>query len=176
MNGNKTKRTYSDESRGRMRAAALARHDSNARQTHERVRALMMTIRDEIASNQGIYPHNKGAISLAEVARRAEIHPFTFHKPRYVELANEVRQWLASLRQDAVVGRVHVRKELGTRVREWKQLYEDLREVHRIAETDLAHAQALLEETRRENDELKIRLANLVRGSVVQLQVQKPHE
>ncbi|WP_156516564.1 hypothetical protein [Paraburkholderia caribensis] len=173
MSGSKPRRTYSDESRERMRTAALARYDSNAHQTHERVRALMKTIQEEMAANKGIYPHNKGAVSLAEVARRAEIHPFTFHKPRYLELGLEVKQWLEALKQGAVVGRMQVRKELGTRVQEWKKLYADLLEAHRITETDLAHANAQLEDALRENDKLRRHVADLTKQKVLPLRTEK---
>lgn len=153
------KRTYSEESKSRMREAALARYESNAQATHDRVREMLKLIQQEMAANGGIYPHNKGAVSLAEVARRSQIHPFTFHKPRYRELAAEVRAWLEALKSGNVVGRTQVRKELGTRVQEWKQLYEDLLESHRLSETDLAHANMQLEEARREIELLRERLA-----------------
>lgn len=166
----KPKRTHSDESRERMRAAALARSDSKAEQIHEHVRDLLKEIQKEMAANQGIYPQNGGALSMAEVARRAEIHPNTFHKSRYVELAKEVKEWLKTVRQGATVGRMRVRKELGTRVQEWKQLYEDLLETHRITETDLDVAEAKLEEVLKENEKLRQRLADLSEHKVVKLQ------
>ena len=172
MSDDQGKRTYSDESRERMRTAALARYDANAQVTHERVRTVMSTIQEEMAANQGIYPRNKGAVSLAEVARRAEIHPFTFHKPRYVELAKVVKDWLQTLKEGTVVGRVRVRKELGTRIQEWKQLYEDLRETHRITETDLAHVNEQLKEALRENEKLRRRVSELTKQKVVTLRAE----
>ena len=129
----------------------------------------MKTIDEEIATSQGIYPYNKRAMSVAKVARRAGIHPLTFHKPRYVELGKEVKKWLEKLKQGAVVGRTQVRKELGTRIREWKQMYEDLLEAHGLAETDLAVAQAKLEDALRENDELRKRIADITARRVVAL-------
>lgn len=164
-----SKRASTEQSRERMRQAALSRYDSNAEETHKRVRAIMHTIKEEMAANAGIYPQNKGAVSLAEVARRAGIHPVTFHKERYVELAREVKLWLETLRQGATVGRVRVRKELGTRVQEWKQLYESLRETHRVTETDLAYAQARLQEALTENGVLHQRVAELSKRKVVPL-------
>lgn len=158
----RSRRTYSDEARERMRAAALVRYDAGAQQIHERVRTIMTTILQEIANNQGIYPNNKGAISLAEVARRAQIHPFTFHKPRYVELIKEVREWLASLKQEVLVGRTRVRKELSARAHEWKLLYGDLLEVHHVSETDLHHTQLLLDEALKKNEELQQRNQELL--------------
>lgn len=167
------KRTYSADTIERMRQAALSRHDSNAEETHKRVRAILRTIQKEMAANAGIYPNNKGAVSLAEVARRAEIHPVTFHKERYVDLASEVKLWLETLRQGATIGRVRVRKELGTRVQEWKQLYESLLETHRVSETDLAYAEARLQETLAENVVLTERIAELSKRKVVPLKSTK---
>jgi hypothetical protein len=169
----KPKRTYSADAIERMRTAALARYDSEAQQAHERVRTVMKTIQTEMAGNEGIYPNNKGAVSMAEVARRAQIHPFTFHKPRYQDLGKEVKTWLETLKQGSVVGRGRVRKELGTRVQEWKKLYEDLLETHRISETDLAHAEARLEEVLKENDQLRQKVASDAALKVVPLRPKK---
>lgn len=163
------KRTYSAESVARMRAAAVARYNAQAEETHERVRAVMGKIQKEMADNEGLYPNNKGAVSMAEVARRSEIHPFTFHKPRYKELGKEVSAWLATLKDGSIVGRGRVRKELGTRVQEWRQLYEHLLEAHRISETDLAYAHARLDEVSKENAELRRILANSASQKVVPL-------
>lgn len=163
----KATRTYSADSIERMRAAALARYDSEAEQAHQRVRAAMKAIQMEMAGNGGIYPNNKGAVSMAEVARRAKIHPITFHKPRYQQLGKEVKAWLETLKQGAVVGRGRVRKELGTRVQEWKKLYEDLLEAHRLSETDLQHAQARLNEVLQENEQLRQRIADQATLKVV---------
>ncbi|WP_124982100.1 hypothetical protein [Ralstonia solanacearum] len=173
MTNKKPKRTYSDESRERMRTAALARHDDNAEEIRERIRAVMKATQEEMAANNGIYPHNKGAVSLAEVARRAGIHPVTFHKERYVELAKEIREWLEALKQGAIVGRMRVRKALATRVQEWKELYEDLLETHRISETDLAYANEQLKEALLENETLKQRVADLTKQKVVKLRPEK---
>jgi hypothetical protein len=165
----KVKRTYSVEAIERMRVAARARYDSGASEAHERVRAIMKTIQTEMANNEGIYPNNKGAVSMAEVARRAQIHPFTFHKPRYKELGKEVKGWLESLKKGSVVGRVRVHKELGTRVQEWKKLYDDLLDTHRITETDLEHTQERLNESQQENKQLRQRVADQTTLKVVSI-------
>lgn len=167
------KRAYTAESVERMRAAALARYDAQAEEAHERVRAVMRAIQKEMAENEGIYPSNKGAVSMAEVARRAEIHPFTFHKPRYKELGKEVSAWLKTLKEGAIVGRGRVRKELGTRVQEWKQMYDDLVEQHRISETDREYAEARLKEVLEENEQLRQQLANRPALKVVPIRPEK---
>lgn len=163
----KTKRTYSAEALERMRIAALARYDSEAAQAHARVREVMKVVQKETAGNAGIYPRNKGAVSMAEVARRAQIHPFTFHKPRYKELAKEVKTWLETLKEGAVIGRGRARTELGTRIGEWKQLYDDLLETHRVCVVDLEHTQELLREALQENERLRQRHAEQAKLKVV---------
>jgi hypothetical protein len=167
------KRTYTEESRELMRDSALARGAKAAEKNHERVRETMVEVQREMAENEGIYPHNKGGLSLAEVARRAGIHPFTFHKPRYQALAEEVKLWLETLKQKTVVGRVRVRKELGVRVQEWKELYDDLLETHRVTETDLALAQSRLEEAVKENEQLRLQLADSAKLKVVSMRPKK---
>lgn len=169
----KAKRTYSPESKERMRVAALARYDAGAEQIHERVRAMMKTIQIEMAGNGGIYPNNKGAVSMAEVARRSEINPTTFYKDRYRELGKEVDGWMITLKEGSVIGRVRVRKELGTRVQEWKELYEDLLATHRLSETDLAHTQELLKEALKENEQLRSRLSEQAALKIVPIRPNK---
>lgn len=170
---NNRKRAFSEASKDKMRAAALARHDNNAQVIFERVHAVMETIQKEMAANNGIYPQNKGGVSLAEVARRAGIHPVTLHKQRYIELTKDVRDWLETLKQGAIVGRMRVRKELATRVQEWSQLYEDLLETHRISETDLAYANEKLKEAMKEIEILRQRVADLTKLKVMPLRPRK---
>lgn len=134
---------------------------------------MMKTIQLEMAGNAGIYPHNKGAVSMAEVARRSLIHPITFHKERYRKLGEEVKVWLETLKQGSVIGRVRVRKELGSRVQEWKELYDDLLATHRLSETDLAHAEALLKEARREIEQLRSRLSEQAALKIVPIRPNK---
>jgi len=88
--------TFSEASQDKMRAAALARNNMQA--IFDRVHVVMKTIQMEIAANNGIYPHNKGVVSLAEVARRAGIHPATLHNQRYIGLTREVKHWLKTLK------------------------------------------------------------------------------
>lgn len=163
------KRVISEQSREQMRQSALSRYDRNAEEIYTRVRKMMHTIQAEIDTNEGIYPHNRGSVSLAEVARRAQMHPVTFHKKRYIELAGEVKHWLEKLHQGSVIGPVRIRKELGSRVQQWKQLYESLREAHRLTETDLAHAEARLQDLLKKNLLLQERIAELLRHKILPL-------
>lgn len=42
-----------------------------------RVSATIETIKQELQSNDGVYPHNKGRLSMAEVCRRAKVSSIT---------------------------------------------------------------------------------------------------
>jgi hypothetical protein len=154
-----------------MRQAALSRYDRNAEEIHIRVRKMMHTIQAELDANEGIYPHNRGSVSLAEVARRVQIHPVTFHKKRYVELAGEVKHWLENLHQGAIIRRVRLRNEIGSRVQQWKQLYESLRETHRSTETVLAFAEAKLQESIKKNLVLQERISELLQHNILPLKL-----
>lgn len=74
----KPKRTHSVDAIERMRSAALARYDSQAAQSHERVRHVMQAIQQEMAANEGIYPHNKGAVSMARSHDAQKYIPLLF--------------------------------------------------------------------------------------------------
>lgn len=108
----------------------------------EKVRAAISAIEREIEQNNGIYPHNHGALSSAEVARRAGIHPTTFFSPSQRELGAKVKHWLQSKRPPELQT-IRVRRDLRSRVADWKDLYNRLAQSHR--DTELALHQALYE-------------------------------
>lgn len=138
-----------------MSESKLAHYDEEAEERIAQTRAMMMTIQEEMAANGGIYPHNKGAVSAAEVARRCGYHPGTLHKGRYADLRQELQDWKDALSGVGVVGRGRVRKELAQRADEWKELYLALVEQHRTSETDLMHAQAQVSELEQEIGRLR---------------------
>lgn len=112
-----------------------------------RVRAVMKAIDEEIAENSGIYPHNQGALSVTEVARRADIHPTTLYSAKQRELGEEVRSWLNQLKGQEPIGRGPAKKELSTRIADWRRLFENLQQSHRDTELDLQETNAALEES-----------------------------
>jgi len=138
-----------------MSESKLALYDAEAQTRIEQTRDMMKTIQEEMAANGGIYPHNKGAVSAAEVARRCDYHPGTLHKERYNHLRGELQDWLDALKGVGVVGKSRVRKALAQRAEEWRELYESLVEVHRMSETDLMQAQARIVELEQEVSRLR---------------------
>ena len=138
-----------------MSDSKLALYDAEAQARIQQTQAMMKTIKEEMAANGGIYPHNKGAVSAAEVARRCGYHPGTLHKQRYNDLREELQNWIDALKGIGVVGRTRVRKELAQRADEWKELYNSLVEVHRVLGTDLIQTQARVVEMEQELTRLR---------------------
>jgi hypothetical protein len=167
MTRTNVKRT-ADE-RARISEGARAHHDVAIEQNHQKIRQAMSLMQQEIATNGGIYPQNKGVPSQAEVARRAELHPVTLHKPHYSELRKEIKTWVEKIKGGAIVGSQRIRKTLKTRLDDWKELYEDMKEAHHLHETDLQVALARMKELEAENATLRARLSELAPLKVVPL-------
>ncbi len=152
-----TKRGYVHSSAARelMRQKALKRGAKRSAAVEASVRKAMEDIDTEIESNDGIYPHNGGALSAAEVARRADIHETTLHK-KLITLGEEVKTWL-KLKEEKKhpVGRVRARRALSERLEDWKALYNGLKQSHRDTELQLQQFEAELEIVRKENRKLR---------------------
>lgn len=142
---NKAPAKRDNSTRELIRASALARGQQRSSDTRARVEAAMKAIEDEMASNDGVYPHKNGAVSAAEVARRAAIHKTTFFSPKQRELGDTVRNWLATLKARNVVGAGPVKRTLAERVAAWRELHEGLLQSHRDTELKLQQTEADLE-------------------------------
>jgi hypothetical protein len=119
------------------------------------VRGAMDTIEAEMKANGGIYPNNGAAVSMNEVARRAGIHPTTFHTAAQRELGRQVKAWVELLRSKAVVGRMRVRRTHVEQMNDWKSRYLDLQKSHQKTELDLQQAEAERDEALLEVEKLR---------------------
>lgn len=146
---------------GVAKQAAQKRGEKRTEDVRAKVKGTMAAIEQEMASNDGIYPHRNGALSAAEVARRAGIHPTSFYTDKLRDLGEEVRTWLDELKREKVVGSVKVKKTLATRIEDWKKLYEGLLQSHRDTELELQEAQYQLSEARKSIKELEQQKARL---------------
>ena len=117
----------SPQARGKKRSLEIA----------VKVRSMMSKIYEEVCSNGGVYPFNKGSLSSAELCRRADIHPTTLFTPKQRELGREVNEWLERVKTGNIVGRAAVRRSLGERIEDWRQLYNALAQAHRDTELEL---------------------------------------
>ncbi|WP_127996163.1 hypothetical protein [Piscinibacter defluvii] len=147
--------------KGVAKQAAQKRGEKRTEDVRARVKATMAAIEQEMASNDGIYPHRNGALSAAEVARRADIHPTSFYTDKLRTLGEEVRDWLDELKREKVVGSVKVKKSLATRIEDWKKLYEGLLQSHRDTELELQETQHQLSDAQKSIKELEQQKARL---------------
>lgn len=138
----------------RHKAAALKRGAERTAKVAQQVEAAIHAIMDEIQANGGIYPNNGGAVSLAEIARRAQINESTFYKKDNMVLKERVVLWLDTLKKKETVGRMRVRKTFQQRAESWEKKYDALANRHIRTELELQQLQAEHEELRRHYDSL----------------------
>jgi len=119
------------------------------------VRAAMVSIQKEMAANNGIYPQNGGAVSMNEVARRANISETTLFSPKQRELGKNVNAWVKSLKKAGIVGRKNVQRSVFERSEDWRHKYLALQDAHIATELDLQDAKVQLQDARRALAELK---------------------
>lgn len=138
----------------RHKVAAAKRGAARTEKVVQQVEGAMQAIKAEMNTNGGIYPHNGGAVSMAEVARRAEINESTFYKKDNTDLKERVALWLNTLKKKETVGRMNVRKTLQQRAEGWHEKYKDLETRHIVTELQLQQLQSEHEKLQRDYDGL----------------------
>lgn len=133
------------------RAAAVKRGAERTAQMEQRVADAMRTIVEEMQANGGIYPHNGGAVSMAELARRAGINESTFYKKDNAALKERATLWLDTLKKKETVGRMRVRKSFAQRAESWEKKYKALEQRHIRTELELQSLQAEAQKLRDDN-------------------------
>ena len=134
--------------------AARRRGEARTAGVEARVREAMTSIQKEMANNQGIYPANGGAVSMNEVARRAEISLTTLFSPKQKELGKIVKAWIESLKKTEVVGRKRVQRTLAERSEDWRNLFLALQDTHIATELELQDAKVQLQDAQQSLAEL----------------------
>lgn len=148
--------TRSPATRALMQQRASERGKERSAEFAEHVRRVMATIDGEIAANKGIYPHNGGALSAKELARRAGVHDTTFSSPAQKEkLGMEVKAWVEKVKTLHIVGKGRIRRNLSERLEDWKTLYQGLVQSHRDTELELQQTEAELDGARKEVERIR---------------------
>lgn len=129
--------------------AARLRGEARTAGVEARVREAMVTIRNEMTANNGIYPQNGGAVSMNEVARRAKISETTLFSPRQKELGKNVKTWIASLKKTEVVGRKNAQRSVFERAEAWRTKYLALQDAHIGTELDLQDSKVQLQDAQK---------------------------
>lgn len=142
--------------------AAARRGAARTAEMEQEVTAAMQAIHADLQANGGIYPHNGGAVSMAELARRAGISESSFYKrkPENLALKERALLWLDTLKKKETVGRMRVKKTLSQRAEDWRQKHDALQQRHICTELEL---QATKAEWEKERKELTEKVATLER-------------
>lgn len=144
--------------------AATQRGAARTVQMEQKVVQAMQSIQADIQANGGIYPHNGGAVSMAELARRAGISESSFYKkePGNRALKERADLWLETLKKKETIGRMRVRKTISQRAEDWKKKYHALEQRHIRTELELQSMQADAQTLRKDNAALleQLRLAS----------------
>lgn len=157
--------------------AAARRGAARTAEMELKVTKAMEAILADMKSNEGIYPHNGGAVSMAELARRAGINESSFYKkePENLALKEKAVLWLDTLKKKETVGRMRVKKTLSQRAEDWKQKHAALQQRHICTELELQASKAEWEIERKELTEKiasleneNAALVNLLRSSADQ--------
>jgi hypothetical protein len=117
----------------------LQRH---AEEEHDKVVAKLdrakSIVAKEIEANEGIYPHNKGRVTQAELCRRAGIGKATLQGPAHKDTTRvAINDWLKALSRGVVQGHRNVRRTVTDRADEWNRLYGEIADSYAIAELEL---------------------------------------
>lgn len=144
--------------------AAAQRGAARTAQMEQKVVQAMQSIQTDMQTNGGIYPHNGGAVSMAELARRAGISESSFYKkePDNRALKERADLWLDTLKKKETIGRMRVRKTFAQRAEDWKKKYHALEQRHIRTELELQSLQADTQKLRKDNAALleQLRLAS----------------
>ena len=146
--------------------AAEARGAKKIDRTAEKIRAAIELIVSEMNANAGIYPHNGGVVTQAELYRRAEVSETTIYKSQHSDLKKFIANWIVGLKSKEVIGRMRVRRTYAERADDWKARYLALQDHHIITELELQNNQLELEKIRSENEALR-KLLEHQNGTVI---------
>ncbi|WP_208640085.1 hypothetical protein [Massilia violaceinigra] len=145
----------SAETKEKIREKALRQGAQRTLDIVSRTRAALKSIGHEIDSSNGVYPQNGGTLSLAEVARRADVHITTYFSHRHKVLREEVNIWLAHRKSAMSASPRKSSRGPDERMNDWKTMYAGLAQSHRDTELELLTVRAELTSLRAELEVLR---------------------
>lgn len=148
--------------------AAARRGAARTEKMEQAVKEAMHAIQADMQTNGGIYPHNGGAVSMAELSRRAGISESSFYKkePGNRVLKEMSSLWLDNLKKKETVGRLRVKKSLTQKADDWHQKYLALEQRHIQTELELQSLEAKLHQLNKENASLLAQLSSIGKTKV----------
>jgi hypothetical protein len=156
--------------------AAARRGAARTEKMEQAVTLAMQAIQVDMQANGGIYPQNGGAVSMAELARRADVSESSFYKkePENLVLKERASLWLDTLKKKETVGRMRVKKTLSQRAEDWKEKYHALEQRHICTELELQSLEAQSQKLREENAALVQLLHKHGETKVTPINAKKP--
>lgn len=140
------------------------------------VKEAIHAIQSDMQANGGIYPENGGAVSMAELSRRAGISESSFYKkePENRALKEMASLWLDTLKKKETVGRMRVKKSLAQKAEDWQQKYHALELRHIRTELELQALEAQMQKLRDENSNLVAQLYKYGKTNITPIKRAKP--
>jgi hypothetical protein len=156
--------------------AAALRGAARTEKLETAVKEAMRAIQTDMKANGGIYPENGGAVSMAELARRAGISESSFYKkvPENLALKRNANLWLDTLKTKETVGRMRVKKSVAQKAEEWQQKYQALEQRHIRTELELQSLEAQMQKLRGKNAALVAQLSKHGQTNVTLIKGVKP--
>lgn len=111
----------------RVNRTLVAHAKSRSDEVSVKLHKAMAIIERELEDNDGVYPFNKGRLSMAEVCRRAGIHKITLQGEVHRLTSRLIlKEWLNTLEKQLVKGSKTVRRRVTSKIDDWKERYADL--------------------------------------------------
>lgn len=155
--------------------AAALRGAARTEKMEMAVKEAMRAIQTDMQANGGIYPENGGAVSMAELARRAGISESSFYKkePDNLALKEKANLWLDTLKKKETVGRMRVKKSLAQKAEDWQQKYHALEQRHIRTELDLQSLEAQIQKLQKGNAALVDQLSKHGKTNITPIKIVK---
>jgi hypothetical protein len=156
--------------------AAALRGAARTKKLELSVKEAMRAIQADMQANGGIYPENGGAVSMAELSRRARVSESSFYKkePENLALKDMANLWLDTLKKKETVGRMRVRKSLAQKAEDWQLKYHALEQRHIRTELELQSLEAQMHKLKNENTALVDQLSKHGKTNITPIKGAKP--
>lgn len=137
------------------KAAAEKRGDKRTSKFIADVKLAQAIIEADVRAHGGVYSGNDGEVSMAEVARLANVNPRSFYSPKLRTFGEEVKTWTEQFAAaDEGEGERRPGKTMQERYDEVRAENEGLKETCRVTELELQNAEAKLEASEKRVAEL----------------------
>lgn len=156
--------------------AAALRGAARTEKMEMAVKEAMRAIEAYMKANGGIYPENGGAVSMAELARKAGISESSFYKkaPENLALKDVANLWLDTLKKKETVGRMRVKKSLAQKAEGWQKKYHALEQRHFRTELELQSLEAQMQKLQKDNAALVDQLSKHGKTNITPIKAAKP--